>query len=89
MITEFKNWLNTGSYCSDFERIALQIFKRDLPKARVVKVRTAAKEADRVVVGVFYGDGKLPRYRFYAVAKDLHMALLVRDDSRYAPKIWR
>lgn len=64
-------------------------FRSRYPEEHIVWTKMSADETDRYVIGVFYGDTRPPRYRFYAVKKQTGSVAELEDVSVYRPKDWR
>ena len=71
------------------EKIAREAFRLLHSDQRIAWTTLAADEADRFVVGVFYGDTRPPNFTFYAVSKTGGEATPLDDDSAYRPTLWR
>ena len=70
-------------------RAAKEKFQEHFPGEKVSWTRFVADEESRWVVGVFYGQSKLPRYSFWAVAKASGTVGIIESDGKYRPKVWR
>lgn len=71
------------------EREALRRFREEHPHHQHSWSMVAGREADRIVVCIFYGECRPAQYKFYSVSKDYAYVHLLRDDSQYRPKGWR
>jgi hypothetical protein len=70
------------------EKVARAAFVEDHPDEHVAWTSLAADETGRFVVGVFYGNTRPPRAKFYEVAKSDGIARQIADDAPYSSKTW-
>jgi hypothetical protein len=76
-------------FCSRPEREALRVFREHNPDFSDAWSSLVECGDKRYVVGIFFGRCEPPRYKFFAVARDLSEVSELEDDSAYRPRGWR
>lgn len=66
-----------------------QFFNERYPDQSIAWLRLAANEAPRSVVGVFYGNTRPPRCKFFAISHDSNDVAELDDCREYTPLNWR
>lgn len=83
-------WLKSRLQRSTAERATRAEFAKRHPTSAIVWSRSAAVEAERTVVGVYYDWGdKPPRFEFFVVDRTTNRATHLHDDEPDRPKSWR
>ena len=76
-------------FCSRAERVVLRVFRAKHPQFLDAYSQLVEVREDRFVVGVFFGRCDPPRYKFFAVSRDLVEVRELEDDSAYRARGWR
>lgn len=69
--------------------VAEQAFLRENPGQRIGRTSILAREDNHVVVGVFYGDTRPPRFWLVTVDLDDRSVSNVLDPRKYVKGPWR